>query len=416
MAVTRWHRFGLPNVAGRRSVLIASVIDSLGSGLFLPVALVYFVHTTPLRLTEVGVGLSVGSALVIPLVPITGWAVDRYGATGCVIVANALQMLGFLGYLRVSTLWQLVVFALAVATGQRLFWTANGAFVALVADAGEQARWFALLRAMRNGGFALGGALAALALGLASQTAYHALAVLNAVSFLAAGLLVAVWSRRSVRPQSKRVHRVRLAPRGRSGYRAVFTDRAFVLLVSVNFLFVLCTLVLDVLLTVYVTSTLHRPAWLAGLLFTLSGVLVVASQTMVTLRTEHHPPARVLQLAGAFWAVSFALLWVLADSPTFALPGLIVAIVFFTAAETLSMPTLNVVVVSLAPANQQGRYFAVQGLTWIGPQTVAPAAFTWLLDQGAEWPWITLIAACGLSFVILSRLQRVLPAGSGSSG
>jgi hypothetical protein len=351
------------------------------------------------------------------LVPIAGWAVDRYGATGCVVAANALQMFGFLGYVRVSTLWQLVVFSLAVATGQRLFWTANGGFVAMVADAGEQARWFVLLRALRNGGFAVGGALAALALGLASETAYHALAVVNAASFLAAGLLTVVWSRRSPRRQALRVHHVRPAPRRRSGYRAVFTDRAFVLLVSVNFLFVLCALVLDVLLTVYVTSTLHRAAWLAGLLFTLSGVLVVATQTMVTLRTERHPPARVLQLAGALWAISFALLWALARSPTSAvLPGLITAIVCFTAAETLSMPTLNVVVVSLAPADQQGRYFAVQGLTWIGPQTIAPAAFTWLLDQGTAWPWLTLITACGLSFVLLARLHRALPAGSDSSG
>jgi hypothetical protein len=80
------------------------------------------------------------------------------------------------------------------------------------------------------------------------------------------------------------------------------------------------------------------------------------------------------------------------------------------------MPTLDVVVISLAPADQQGRYFAVQGLTWFGrPQTIAPAAFTWLLGQDAEWPWTALVTACGLSFVILSRLQRLLPGGSDSS-
>jgi Na+/melibiose symporter-like transporter len=241
------------------------------------------------------------------------------------------------------------------------------------------------------------------------------LVVLNAASFLVAGLLVATWSRRSPQQRAQRVDHARRVSRGGSSYRAVFADRAFMLLVSVNFLFVLCTLVLDVLLTVYVTSTLHRPAWLAGLLFSLSGVLVVATQTAVTVRTEHHSPTRVLQLAGGLWAVAFALLWILAESPPVAvLPGLVLAIVCFTAAETLSMPTLNVVVVSLAPTHQQGRYFAVQGLTWIGPQTIAPAAFIWLLDQGSAWPWITLIVACGLSFAILSRLQRALPVRSGS--
>ncbi|MGH3631071.1 MAG: MFS transporter [Sciscionella sp.] len=429
-AATPREALGLPRVAGRRSVLAAAVIDSLGSGVFLPIAVVYFLRTTPLAITTVGLGLSVASALVVPLLPAAGWAVDRYGASRSVVAANALQMTGFLGYLWVGTFWQLVVSALLMAAGRRLFWTANGPLVALVAHTGERARWFALLRALRNGGFALGGALAALTLGLASQSAFHALVILNAASFLTAGLLMAVWSATSPAAAASRVtatrhpdatcapapaaSRRRFALRGRSGYRDVFADRAFGLLLGANVLFVFCALVLDVLLTVYLTTILHRPAWLAGLLFTLSGVLVVATQTVTTRRTERHRPTRVLQLAAGLWAASFALLWALAAAPgRLVLPGLILAIACFTAAETLAMPTLNTLALSLAPAEYRGRYFAVQGLAWICPQAVAPAALTWLFEHGTAWPWIAVIIASGLSIAALARLHHRLPDATG---
>lgn len=206
-----------------------------------------------------------------------------------------------------------MLFALAVAAGRRLFWTGNGAFVALIADDGERTRWFGLLRALRNGGFALGGGLAAAAAAVGTPSAYHLLVVGNAASFLLAGLLVARWWRNATTVDSRAprtAYRGSGARRNRFGfgYRAVLTDHPFMLLVTANFLFVLCGLVVDVLLTVYVTGALHRPAWFASLLFTLNGVLVVAAQTVVTRHTERHRPTRMLQLAAALWASALAVL------------------------------------------------------------------------------------------------------------
>lgn len=105
MAVSRLRNtLGLPHVAGRRLVLAAAVIDSLGSGLFLPFAVLYFLRTSPLPLATVGAGLSAAAAGVIVLVPVAGLAVDRFGAGRCVVAANLLQATGFVGYLWVGAL------------------------------------------------------------------------------------------------------------------------------------------------------------------------------------------------------------------------------------------------------------------------------------------------------------------------
>lgn len=412
---------GLPRANGRRTVLIAAVVDSLGSGLFVPFAVLYFLRTTSLPLVTVGVGLSVAAAAVIVLVPLTGMAVDRFGAIGCVVAANLLQAAGFLGYLWVTMTWQLMLFALLVAAGRRLFWTANGAFVALVSDPGEQTRWFALLRALRNGGFAFGAALAAAGAVVGTPAVYHLLVVGNAVSFLLAGLLVACWCRSAARHPSATADQtvVRIPPRTTRrgvfrvrgvGYRGVLRDHPFLLLVVANFVFVLCGLVLDVLLTIYVTGPLHRPAWLPSLAFTLNGVLVVAAQTTVTRRIQRYRPTSMLYLSTALWLAAFLVLWLLALAPAAAIvPGLLVAILAVTAAEIVCMPILNSLALALAPAGQRGRYFAVQGLTWVVPQAIAPAAFTWLFTQGTTWPWISLIIACAVNIGVLSRLHRILP-------
>lgn len=80
------------------------------------------------------------------------------------------------------------------------------------------------------------------------------------------------------------------------------------------------------------------------------------------------------------------------------------------------MPILNALALARAPVGQQGRYFAVQGLTWVGPQAIAPAAFTWLLAQGTAWPWITLVTACAVNTLVLTRLHRALPADTDQPG
>lgn len=429
-------RLGLPDTTGRGRLMAAAVIDSLGSGLFLPFAVLYFLATTRLSLGSVGLGLSAASVLVLPLVPVLGLAVDAFGAVAAIVASNIMQMAGFAAYLWTSSLWELILFALLVAAGRRLFWTANGALVRAAASPGDEQRWFGLLRALRNGGFGLGGALAAVMLGAGHEWAYHALAAGNAASFLAAALLIRSWAaqpRDSGQPRDpaqprntgtrpRRPARPRRAARpgrpGRgataaAGYRAVLADRPFLLLTAVNFLVVLCSLVVDFLLAVYVTQVLHRPAWLAGALFAVNAIVVTGAQTLVTKRAERRRGTGVLRLAAAAWAASFLAMWFASTAPAPAVvPALAAGMICYTAAEMLAMPTINNLVLVLAPARMQGRYFAVQGLTWVGPQVLAPAGFAWLLGRGAQWPWIALLAACAAITGMLAVLRRILPGGA----
>lgn len=192
-------RLGLPVMAGQRSLAVSLIVDSLGDGLFVPFAIIYFLHTTSLSLQAIGVALSAAGFAAVGTVIPAGVLLDRFAPARLVIAANLLSAVAFSGYLAVSHAWELVLFALLAAAGSRLYWTAN---LALIGDAfppGERSRWFAFQRALRNAGFGLGGLLGSVAISAGSMTGYHALAAVNAASYLAAALLVFAWARRRTR-------------------------------------------------------------------------------------------------------------------------------------------------------------------------------------------------------------------------
>lgn len=61
---------GLPNTKGRKPLIVAQVVDALGTGLFLPFAVVYFHAAKDIPLTTVGLMLSVGALLSLPAGPL----------------------------------------------------------------------------------------------------------------------------------------------------------------------------------------------------------------------------------------------------------------------------------------------------------------------------------------------------------
>jgi MFS family permease len=403
-------QFGLPNVSGRRGLVAAIIIDSLGSGLFLPFAVLFFLNTTTIALSTIGLGLTIAALLALPTAPLIGILVDRSGPKRIVVCSSLLQAAGFVSYLWVEEPWQLVGGALVVNVGQNMFWTGNGALVALAADPDQRARWFAMLRVLRNAGIGLGALLAA-TLTLGGPTGYHSLVIGNAASFLVAAALTALW-KPLVHPTTASVPADRTVDadtRG-SGYRAVLTDRPFALLILINSLFVLCTLVLTVVLSVYITRTLHQGAWAASALFALATVMVVLTQTVVSRMSERRPTVQILRLAAVLWAGSFALLWGVMLGPSWAIiPALFVAVIVYTAAEVVYSPAMSVLVLTASPLSSRGRYFGVHQLSWSIPSALAPAAFTALLAWNAHWLWLALILVCVLIVAALGRLAQLLP-------
>lgn len=422
--VSRWQRrLGLPSLRGRGALVAAMAVDSLGSGLFVPFALLYFLRTTTLSLTTIGTALTVAGLVALPAPLALGQLIDRWQPKTVVAAGNLLSAAAFIGYLFVGSELELVVAALAASVGQRTFWTATRALVAQIAGRQQRRSWFAFQSMTRNAGYGIGGLFGAAAVSVHTQAAFHALALLNAVSYLAAAVLLLRWQASRSDPKSGPLSDAEPGPVPVAGaaaaqagpaairYRSVLADRRLWAVTVPNLVFVLCQSVLSVLLTVYLVDTLHEPPWLGGVLFTFNTVLVVVAQTSLTAVTARRAAPRILQAAALCWAASFAVLWALAAATH---PGLGPLLVFalaafgmlFTLAEMLAGPTINTLAVDLAPARASGRHLAIFQLSWSLGTAIAPALLTWLLAQGSGWPWATLITLCALTAAAVTRITH----------
>ncbi len=418
---------GMPDVRGRRSLVAAILIDSLGSGLFLPFAVVYPSAVAHIPLGVTGTMLSLATLFALPIPLLAGLVVDHLGARVPIVAANLVQAVGFAGYLAIAHPWHLFACALCVAIGNQAYWAVNGAFLSAVAGPAERTRWFALQGACRSAGLGAGTAAAGLAAAtLASGQGYRLLAALNAISFVAAAALsvrVSVMPVMPVMPVAADARPDQVARAGSrrwaalGGYRPILRDGPFLGFTATNVAFSLCVLSFALILPPFALGTLRQPPWMVGMLFAINTAVVATTQTVVTAWIGRFRRTRALACAAGLFGLAFVALALVSRLPeaygeprSWVIAGLIAAMGIYTLAELVMAPLKNALVADVAPETSRGRYLAFYHLSWSAASTAAPALLTSLLARGALALWPALAVVALLAALALLRLDALLPA------
>jgi len=398
-------RLGLPRLRGTGGFLIALLVDALGTRLFTPISLLYFHVVAGLLLPASGVVLTIATILTLPLTPLTGALVDRFGARRLVIASHLLQVMGFLGYLAVGTTPALLVTALLVTAGMRVFYAAATALIADIAAPGARDHWYGLVGATQNVGLGAGGLLAGLVVGVPGTGGYRVLILANALSFVLAAALVR-WHTGELRP----THADTVPTR--QGYRAVLADRPFLGLMACNVVFALCAQVLEIALPVYATEALGTPLWIVGAAFALNTGLVVALQTVVVRLLEPYRRTRTLLVAGLMWATTNGLFALALAVPQVVLvPYLFAVVAFYTVGVLLYAPTATALAAASGMEHLRGRYLAAYEFSWGVSAALAPGLFTVLYAaMGPALPWLVLVALVLAAGMLVAWLEPRLPA------
>jgi MFS family permease len=179
------------SAAARRRFVLATVIDAVSSGLWVPFALLFFVRAQGIPLVGAGAALTTGGLTGLAATPAAGIAADRFGLIPVMVTCNVIRFAGFTCYPFVTGAWQIVPIAAVIAAGDRLFWTVNTPMVKALTT-GRRAEYLIGTQTIaRFAGAGAGAGAAAVLSALTSRLVYHLLAYLNAASFVAAALLVA---------------------------------------------------------------------------------------------------------------------------------------------------------------------------------------------------------------------------------
>jgi MFS family permease len=394
------HRLGFPSVGRHRRFVTAIGIDAVGSGVFMPITILYFLVATDLTLVQVGAAISLASLVALPSGPLIGSVVDRVGAKQVLLAGNVLQGAGFLAYLVSDSFVAVTAWTVVVTVGRTAFWGSYGAIVAAISVPGEREKWFGFLGALRNVGFAVGGLLSGVAITIGTQTAYAAVVVANAVSYAVAFVLLL-----AVPAAPRTEHRTEPGSWG-----TVLRDGPYRVLWCVQLTYSTSMMVLNFAMPVYATTVLGLPGWVTGAVFTINTIMVGLGQGLVVRAVTGRTRWRILVLANLSFALSYVVL--LGATATTVAVGVVVVLVgsaIYTVGELTGGPVTAALAAEASPEHLRGRYFSLVQLSWNLASTVAPVAFAWLLDRGATPIWIALLALTAVGVALSALLGRAMP-------
>jgi MFS family permease len=350
--------------------------------------------------------MTLANLVVMPLVPLIGSLVDRFGPRVVMQAGNAGAALAFALYPFAHSMPAVTVLIFAASITRFGFWGALGPMITQITRPGEREIWFGFLQAMRNAGYGVGGLLAAVALTVGSAAAFQSVVLVNAASYVLAFLLML-----GVAGGARPAAGAETASAGlTSGWWAAFADRGYRWLIVVIFCYALAETTLNVAMPVYFVTSLGLPGWVPGIVFVINTVMIGVGQGLVVRSMTGTPRRRVLHRAIAFTAVSFAMLYA-AGALSVAL-GVVVVLagaVVYTLGEMTGGPVLIAMSAEAPPPDQRGRFMAATQLAWGASGVVGPLLYAFLLHLGSLPLWGGGLALCLLWVLAVEVLSGRMP-------
>jgi MFS family permease len=389
----------------RVALLCALGIDNFGSGLFLPLALVYVTQVVGVPLVVAGTAVTLGTVggLVVP--PLAGRLVDRVGPRTVVIGAQLLQAAGAGAYLLADGAGTVVAAAVLLATGQQLFYSSLFVLIADVAGDVPKDRPFAEVGMVRAACFGLGGLVGGALLTWLGTTGYRVALLLDVVTFFAAASILALF-----------VHLAR--PHQRQDERSVkvLRDRPYLALILFSGLFGLSLDFFLIGTPVFVIDRLHGPAWLPGAILALLTVVTSVGGTLALRLTARLTRIAAMRAGSALFAA-----WCVVSLGVLLVPDgwrvvyLLLSTLVFAAGDLVFGPRSGALAEAAAPPVARGRYLAAYQYAFTVAQVLAPAVVA--LFSVADWlPWVLVGACAGLAVAGLGTLGHRLPASAVAPG
>ena len=271
----------LPRHPAARALAFASLVDWVGTGVWLTVSTLFFVRVVGLRPGEIGVGLAIaGVAGMLAVMPVA--ALTRRWRAGHVAVAmQVCRGLSFLTFLAVDSAVTFAIAATLVAVFDRPTITVNQILVARAVPDEERSPAMGAMHVAGNLGVTFGAALGALALLRPDRTAFSGVVVLDAATFFVAAWVILRAVRRT--PESEPAAAPDARPRGAS---RITPDWRFAAVTVGSALLALHIPMLTVLTPLWLAEATSVPLSTMGGLLLLNTLIVVFFQVRLARRVR----------------------------------------------------------------------------------------------------------------------------------
>ncbi|WP_433664310.1 MFS transporter [Nocardia sp. CA-128927] len=380
----------LPPVGAGR-IAGSALADAVGTGVFASGAAVYFSQRLGLSIAVIAGGLAVAGAVALAAVTPLGMLSDRFGYQRILRVTHFAHALLYPMFLFVGTVAEFIVLITLVTVLDRLASPAFQAMVGATVGTEKRSETMGYVRAVRNGGFAVGGLITSTAIAIGTTTAYNVLPIGNAVSFALAGILLSgIPNACAPRTRSDDPPHRRVRPR-------------YLALASLNVVMLMHDSILQLALPLYVLNQTQLPAAVLPPLYVLNTVLVVVLQRRLSRwAATIQGAARAEQVAGVLLAVTCACFAAGAVLPPVAGVGaLVVGVIALTVGESLQVAGAWELSYEHAPSSERGAHLAVFSIGVGVQHSVGPGIVSLLAVWGAV-AWFPFAAA----FIVAGTATR----------
>ncbi|MFD8735926.1 MFS transporter [Streptomyces sp. NPDC059618] len=379
-------------------VVVAALVDSLGSGAYLGLSIVMLTRYVGLpALTAAGFLSAAGVVAFLLLVPL-GLLAERIGARTMLVTLHATRAGAYALMLLRPPAALVLVLLCAVTAGER---SAIPMLQTLAAEQNESDRvkTMARVRVMQNTGMSIGAGLAALALTVRSTTGLVAVVLWNILSYLGAGALLLRGPRRTPAPPPA-------SPATRTPRFVMLRDGRFAAATVLCAVLGLHAPVLTFAVPLWVTSRTSLPSGVLPALVLCNTVSVVLLQVRLSKGTDETRGAgRALSQSGLLLALTALLM-----ACTLAVPGgwavaiLVAAILAQAGAEMRQQAGAWGLSYALSPIEHRARYLSFFSLGSVARNAVAPILLTAVIAAPGAWGWLAL----ALGMAVTSLLAVLL--------
>ena len=388
-----------------RRLVIGSAVSAIGNGLVLPLTLIYLHRVRHFALPTTGVLLAVPGVIGLIAVPLTGIAMDRFGARPVLAVAMmfsaAAQLaLGFV----VSPAWAGAVL-IVQGLGQGPTFPAFNTALAELTTGHTQQRAFAINFTALNAGIGVGSLISGLIVSTARPLTFQSMFWANAAATVLASLVVLSIST----PPTARHGEAN----ERGSYRQVVAEPALRRAVGLTLLLALTGYAaLDSGLPAYANVVAGVSARVVALSLSVNTLVIVCVQLPVLRLLRGRRRTSALAVVGVIWSAS----WVLFACCTLpsshnARNAIVIAFAaLFAVGETFMAPSIAPLINTLAPEQVRGRANALSSGTYSIAFIISPAISAAFIAAALSGIWIGLLAGgCLAATVVAMRLGRHLP-------
>ncbi|WP_328545514.1 MFS transporter [Streptomyces platensis] len=378
--------------------MIASLVDSVGTGMYVAGGIIYFTRSLGLSATQVGTGISLGALIAALCVVGVGRVADRIGIGRALVALQVWSALAFLCFLLVDGFAAFALVACLVAVPERGWHPLASTVVSAVVEKEQRTDALAVMRMLRNTGFAVGGLLAMGTLSVASNGTLVTVMLVNSLSFGGSALLLsalgvagpkvseAVARLRTTDMKSDRVPwRVRLP---------------YVKVAALDAVCCLHMSLLSIGFPLSITLWTDLPTWVVGGTYVVNTIFAISFQRRVSagLKASVRTATVVMGVTLSLLAATCAAIALLPELPVaWGLICLAVGVLILTAAELSQAAASWTLLLGLAPRDASAEIYATFELGFSAQLVFGPLLVSMLVDHGGN-AWLVL--ACSLLALI----------------